>query len=266
MTAVSEKEERWVSAPQFAVGAHSAHLPPGEYSAAETLYCFGVTERSYEVEVEGRGRSRVGPDVVRMHAPGDQICAHFPGGASRGVWFVASGHWTKDVLGDRREQFSRSFVSPPLGLLGAVRTFFARVQREGDALYAEETGAALLESLVNTDAVHRACRTRPVLVRDADALLAQRFDRPLRLQDVAAELNVSFSYLARTYRAATGKRLHAQLSRLRAGEAMRRLADGVDDLTALALDLGYSSHSHFTADFRRLVGVTPSAFRSGSRI
>ena len=38
-----------------------------------------------------------------------------------------------------------------------------------------------------------------------------------------------------------------------------------DDLTALALDTGFSSHSHFTAVFRRTFGSTPSAFRQASR-
>jgi AraC-like DNA-binding protein len=35
-------------------------------------------------------------------------------------------------------------------------------------------------------------------------------------------------------------------------------------LTELALDLGYSSHSHFTDAFRREFGVSPAAFRAGA--
>jgi len=38
-----------------------------------------------------------------------------------------------------------------------------------------------------------------------------------------------------------------------------------DDLTSLALDLGFSSHSHFTLAFRRAFGCTPSQFRSTTR-
>jgi AraC-like DNA-binding protein len=33
--------------------------------------------------------------------------------------------------------------------------------------------------------------------------------------------------------------------------------DGSDDLTSIALDAGFASHSHFTARFRAFVGVTP---------
>jgi AraC-like DNA-binding protein len=37
-----------------------------------------------------------------------------------------------------------------------------------------------------------------------------------------------------------------------------------NDLTQLALDLGFSSHSHFAASFRRAFGSTPSAFREST--
>jgi AraC family transcriptional regulator len=39
------------------------------------------------------------------------------------------------------------------------------------------------------------------------------------------------------------------------------LLNQYDDLTALALEVGFSSHSHFTAAFRRTYGRTPSAFK-----
>ncbi|MFN2634452.1 MAG: helix-turn-helix domain-containing protein [Thermoanaerobaculia bacterium] len=34
----------------------------------------------------------------------------------------------------------------------------------------------------------------------------------------------------------------------------------------MALALGYSSHSHFSASFRREFGVTPSAARAGAAL
>ncbi|TLZ02650.1 MAG: helix-turn-helix transcriptional regulator, partial [Gammaproteobacteria bacterium] len=34
-----------------------------------------------------------------------------------------------------------------------------------------------------------------------------------------------------------------------------------EDLSALSLDLGFSSHSHFSAAFQRTYGRTPSEFR-----
>ena len=75
-------------------------------------------------------------------------------------------------------------------------------------------------------------------------------------------LGVTAPHLARSYRAVTGRPMHARLTALRLATAMGRLAEAAPDLTGLALDLGYASHSHFTEVFRRKVGVPPSAFRA----
>jgi AraC family transcriptional regulator len=82
----------------------------------------------------------------------------------------------------------------------------------------------------------------------------------LRLADIAAALGVSAFHLCRSFRMATGSTLHACRNRLRLQHALDRVTSG-EDLTTLALDLGYSSHSHFTSAFRRLFGATPSAVR-----
>ena len=48
--------------------------------------------------------------------------------------------------------------------------------------------------------------------------------------------------------------------RLRLARALDRLAD-VDDLAQLGLELGFSSHSHFSAAFQQAYGRSPSEFR-----
>jgi len=52
--------------------------------------------------------------------------------------------------------------------------------------------------------------------------------------------------------------------RLRLARALDVIG-GYEDLTALGLDLGFSSHSHFTAAFRETYGRTPSQFRAALR-
>jgi AraC family transcriptional regulator len=42
---------------------------------------------------------------------------------------------------------------------------------------------------------------------------------------------------------------------------MERLVQQETDLAALALDLGFASHSHFSDAFRRAFGVAPSECR-----
>jgi AraC-like DNA-binding protein len=83
----------------------------------------------------------------------------------------------------------------------------------------------------------------------------------LSLSDIAREGDVSVFRVCRVFRAATGSTLHAYRNQMRLQAALERLGGG-ESLTEVALDLGYSSHSHFTAAFRELFGVTPSSVRN----
>jgi AraC-like DNA-binding protein len=69
-------------------------------------------------------------------------------------------------------------------------------------------------------------------------------------------------HLARLFRTVTGESISRYLLRLRLGVALDRLAGGERDLAALSLELGFAHHSHFSARFRAMFGVTPSVFRS----
>lgn len=81
------------------------------------------------------------------------------------------------------------------------------------------------------------------------------------LHEIARVAAASPFHLARCFKRSHGIGLHAYRTRLRMALALARLGDGEDDLTRLALDLGYSSHSHFTAAFRVHFGVPPSRAR-----
>jgi len=63
-----------------------------------------------------------------------------------------------------------------------------------------------------------------------------------------------------TCRLVTGASLHQYRDQLRLHAALNRL-EGGQDLTTIGLDVGYSSHSHFTAAFRRTFGHPPSRLR-----
>ncbi len=94
-------------------------------------------------------------------------------------------------------------------------------------------------------------------------LLAAHYAEPLTLEDVARAVSCSPFHLVRVFRRHAGLPIHKYLNRLRLLLSLDRLAEGADDLTSLALDLGFSSHSHFSHAFRHEFKATPSAFRSG---
>ena len=101
-------------------------------------------------------------------------------------------------------------------------------------------------------------------VEAAKTYLASRMSERITLGAVARAVGASPFHLARLFRRRTGAPVHRYLMCLRLRASLERLADGANDLTALALELGFSSHSHFTDSFRREFGRTPSDMRRGA--
>ncbi|SUX37968.1 Uncharacterized response regulatory protein SA0215 [Cedecea davisae] len=77
----------------------------------------------------------------------------------------------------------------------------------------------------------------------------------------ARRLNVSERTLLRHFRQQTGLAFSEWLRRARLMEALSRLAQG-QSVLRVALELGYESHSAFSAMFRRTLGVSPSDYFS----
>jgi AraC-like DNA-binding protein len=118
-----------------------------------------------------------------------------------------------------------------------------------------------------------APRTRPATedehVERTEAVktyLASRLAERVTLDEVARAVDLSPFHLARLFHRRTGVPLHRYLTRLRLRASLERLAAGATDLTALALELGFASHSHFADTFRKEFGTTPSQVRATSKI
>ncbi|MEQ7874315.1 AraC family transcriptional regulator [Sphingomonas sp. ASV193] len=82
----------------------------------------------------------------------------------------------------------------------------------------------------------------------------------LNLRDIARAIGVTAGYLTQQFRLAEGIPLYRYHRQLRLGRALRELPH-CNDITQLALELGFSSHSHFTSSFRDAFGLTPSQYR-----
>jgi AraC family transcriptional regulator len=143
--------------------------------------------------------------------------------------------------------------------------------RKVEPLLVEEICASLLADSIGTAYKRRGRTHQPIrestrqahrdLVDATRVVLARKFRDKLSLSDVARAVFSSAFHLARIFRRETETSLHRQLTRLRLRLALEHLADSKPDLTMLALDLGFSSHAHFSDAFRREFSCTPSEFR-----
>jgi AraC-like DNA-binding protein len=97
----------------------------------------------------------------------------------------------------------------------------------------------------------------------AKLVLASDLARRWTLAEIATEVRGSPVYLTQVFQQVEGVPLYRYHLRLRLARALDLLAQ-YDDLTALSLDLGFSSHSHFSATFREAYGCSPSEFRQSA--
>jgi AraC-like DNA-binding protein len=102
------------------------------------------------------------------------------------------------------------------------------------------------------------------LIRRAKEYLAQTPQLQVGLVQAARAVGVSPSSLALAFRKGAGMGFYRYALNWRLARAAQLLACS-DDLTRLAHDLGFSSHSHFSTAFRRWAGRTPSAYREAAR-
>lgn len=110
----------------------------------------------------------------------------------------------------------------------------------------------------------RASRARRRLVDRVKVLLASDLSRRWTLAQIAREIRGSPVYLTQVFAQVEGLPLYRYHLRLRLARALDLIAER-EDLSGLAQDLGFSSHSHFSAAFRQHYGVTPAQFRAQSR-
>jgi len=136
-----------------------------------------------------------------------------------------------------------------------------------ETLEAESLTLTLLRSALDE-------RTSPVaaggpglrkLVDRAKLVLVSDLSRRWTLAEIASEVGGSPVYLTQVFQRLEGMPLYRYQLRLRLARALALLGD-YGDLTSLALELGFSSHSHFSAAFKQAYGQTPSAFQRSARI
>jgi AraC family transcriptional regulator len=150
----------------------------------------------------------------------------------------------------------------------------------GGALYSEfknpsAVGRIYIESLAATLAVHllrnysvTAQKVREfsgglsgAKLRRAMEYIDSHLDQDLSLPQIAETVGMSSYYFSRALKKSTGFAPHTYVVHQRMERAKQLLTETKLPVIDVALAVGYVNHSHFSTQFRKLTGISPTAYR-----
>lgn len=229
-------------------GVYVRHLGQREVVAEPNQVLFFNPEEAYAVSHPVSGGDAclsmtVDEGLLRELAPADQIG---DGG----------------TLSFRRP---RQPIDPRAQLLMALLRH-SLLRGAAEPLEAETLALTLIRRALGERAPRKsATYGKQKLVDRAKLVLSSDLARRWTLAEIAAEVGVSPVYLTQAFQLAEGVPLYRYQLRLRLARALD-LLDRYDDLTDLGLELGFSSHSHFTAAFKQAYGRSPADFRRSAHL
>jgi AraC family transcriptional regulator len=134
-------------------------------------------------------------------------------------------------------------------------------------LYAETAGQMvavhLLRHYTNTSLpINRDDRSlSPAQIRRVTDYVREHLTQALTLEELAAQTGYSAYHFARLFRQAVGESPHQFVVRQRIEQAQHLLRQTDTPISQIAVTTGFAHQSHLTHAFRRLLGVTPRAYR-----
>ena len=266
------------------IGAFRCHPehPSFQDTGPAENYCFVFPRTAVEIQHEHEPEFVANPNVVTFYNAGQVYWRHriSPEG-DLCDWFGVEPGLVRDALrgfdsgvDDRPERlfrFSRGWSDAHSYLL--QRRLFSWVTSGNavDPLSVDETVIELLERVLRCTCTSRlpsdqaeTGRSHRHTVHEIETLLSQRVEDRLTLRGIAREVGLSAYHVCRLFRRVTGIKLHQYRLRLRIREALTDVVESRRSLTEIALDAGFSSHSHFTGLFRQEFNATPSSVRAES--
>jgi AraC family transcriptional regulator len=137
----------------------------------------------------------------------------------------------------------------------------------GDSLYADALGTVLVHELMR---VNRGARTPETPVRgglaawqerSAATYIEEHMAERIPLAMLAALVRLSPHYFCRAFKESFGVPPHRYHMITRIDAAKTLLAQRTRTVTEIGLAVGYSETSSFTAAFRKVTGLTPTAYQ-----
>ena len=124
-----------------------------------------------------------------------------------------------------------------------------------------EIFAEHLSLIINQIALHECNRDSLIVRRAKDYIADHKFDA-IKLEQIARALNVSKFHFCRRFKLETGLTFVEYLSRGRIEQAKLLLHNKNMRVSEIAYEVGFQSLTHFNRTFRKLVGSSPTEYRS----
>jgi AraC-like DNA-binding protein len=170
-----------------------------------------------------------------------------------------------------RRESTIAFHEPRLRIDSRAQALVALLRHSlmgkvAETLEAETLTLTLVRRALGERTSHstRATFGRRKLVDRAKLAMSSDLARRWTLAEIAREVGGSPVYLTQLFQQVEGMPLYRYQMLLRLARALDQLSE-FDDLSSLAMHLGFSSHSHFSAAFRRAYGRTPAEFQRSIR-
>lgn len=171
-----------------------------------------------------------------------------------------------DVPGARAADFAQASL-PALPQLMPLVAEAEAARDDGDAAVFEELALRFAAAAATLQPTVRPAR-RLTTARDERRITAalRRIERepqaPLTLAALARDSGLSPFHFLRCFRQVAGLTPHQYLLRTRLHRAALLLRHGAAPITDVAYDCGFNDLSTFNRRFRRLMGMTPGAWRA----
>ncbi len=170
--------------------------------------------------------------------------------------------------------FPRAVAPLSPGLFAAQRAFFNSIRCKPGVPRMRVEGAAMalikgvLESSrigtrtggARTNRRRRATGRTREMVEEAKCVLALDFSEKLSIADVAKRVHCSAGYISNCFKRLTGTSLHQYQLQLKLRTALQMISEGRFNGAAIASQVGFASHSHFSNVFGGAFGLSPKQF------
>ena len=100
------------------------------------------------------------------------------------------------------------------------------------------------------------------LVERIITILEENVYHRLTMKRIVEDMNYSETYIARRFKAVCGQSIMSYYLQLRIHESQRLIRETEKNFTEIAGMLGFSDSQHFTKTFKRITGITPTAYKA----